>query len=43
MNPAPDVTLLPPGFGELRLLGGHLSMHGGVDGRAACACIGGRF
>ena len=37
MTPAPDDTLLPPGFGELRLTAGSLTLWGGADGTAACA------
>ena len=39
MSPAPDRTLLPPGFGELRLLSKEFVMWGGVDGRAICATL----
>ena len=38
MSPAPDAALLPPGFGELRLLSPEFSVWGGEDARAACAC-----
>ena len=31
------MTLLPPGFGELRLFTAHLLMYGGIDGIAVCA------
>ncbi len=34
---APDDTLLPPGFGELRLTAGSLVLWGGTDSRAECA------
>ncbi len=39
MSPAPDVTLLPPGFGELRLLTRNFVLWGGVDGRPAGARV----
>ena len=39
MSPAPDDALLPPGFGELRLLSKKLVMWGGIDGRAICALL----
>ena len=37
MSPAPNAALLPPGFGELRILTRGLTLWGGGDYRAACA------
>ncbi len=37
MTAAPDDTLMPPGFGELRLTTGSLTLWGGVDSRDECA------